>query len=241
VDPVADGAGTGDERSVLLDAHLHVHYGFLDLLPFGADATPDGLAYAGQPSGLVGARRAGALSMRTGTHTGSVPVRVEAHPRRPEVPDGWEDVVEVPFVPAGARYVVRAFDSADELSLPLDVGRARWCADRMDGAHQEPADEPDRYLLQLWPGPAAPVEVVRAGSRQAAYWAGVASAVSPVELPAAGEWVAPTREESIRALRDHHRRRLREQPGPMTPRPLPRGSAPASTRRPGPGRPWPPR
>jgi hypothetical protein len=234
---MTDGAGADDQVHVLLDALLHVHYGFLDLLPFAADTTPAGLAYAGQPSGLVGAGRAGALSMRTGTHTGSVPVRVEAHPRRPAVPDGWEDVVEVPFVPAGARYVLRAFDSAEELTLPLDVGRARWCADRMDDAHQEPADEPDRYLLQLWPGPATPVEVVRAGSRQAAYWAGVASAASPVELPAAGEWVEPTREESIRALQGQRRRRLREQPGPMTPRPLPRGSAPAATRRPGPGRP----
>jgi hypothetical protein len=233
---MTDGAGADDEVRVLLDVPLHVHYGFLDLLPFAAEPTPDGLAYAGQPTGLVGARRAGALSMRTGTHTGRVPVRVEAHPRRPGIPGGWEDVVEVPFVPAGVRYRLQAFDSGEDLTIPLDVGRARWCADRLDDAHQAPADEPDRYLLQLWPAPAAPVEVVRAGSQQAAYWAGVASDAYPVALPAAREWVEPTREEAIRALQEAQRRRLRAQ-GPMSPRPLPRGTATAATHRGGPGRP----
>lgn len=233
---MTDDAGADDQVRVLLDAPLHVHYGFLDLLPFAAEPTPDGLAYAGQPSGIVGARRAGALSMRTGTHTGSVPVRVEAHPRRPEVPDGWEDVVEVPFVPAGARYRLQAFDSGEDLTLPLDVGRARWCADRLDDAHQAPADEPDRYLLQLWPAPTAPLEVVRAGSRQAASWAGVASDAYPVDLPPAREWAEPTRQDSIRALREAQRRRLREQ-RPMSPRPFPQGSATTATRSGGPGRP----
>ncbi|MCG7288124.1 hypothetical protein MHY85_19385 [Cellulomonas sp. ACRRI] len=203
-----------DGTRVLLDAEVHVHYGFLDLLPFGADATEGGLAYAGQANGMCGARRPGALSMRTGTHTGPVPVRVEAHPARPEVPDGWQDVVEVPFVPAGSRYALTAFDSGHELEVPAGVGRARWCADRMDdgydGARMDDDPVADRYLLQLWPAPPAPEEVVRSSSRRSAYWAGVARDTYPVDLEPARGWTEPTRDEAIRRLREERDRRLRE-------------------------------
>jgi hypothetical protein len=206
--------GQRDGARVLLDAEVHVHYGFLDLLPFGADATEGRLAYAGQANGLCGARRPGALSMRTGTHTGPVPVRIEAHPARPEVPDGWQDVVEVPFTPAGPRYALTAFDSAHELAVPAAVGRARWCADRMDdgydGARMDADPVADRYLLQLWPAPPAPEEVVRSSSRSAAYWADVAQRTYPVELEPARRWVEPSRDEAIRRLRAERDRGLRE-------------------------------
>jgi hypothetical protein len=196
--------GQRDGARVLLDAEVHVHYGFLDLLPFGADATEGRLAYAGQANGLCGARRPGALSMRTGTHTGPVPVRVEAHPARPAVPGGWQDVVEVPFAPDGPRYALTAFDAATAIEVPAGVGRARWCADRMDdgygGARMAGDPVTDRYLLQLWPAPPAPEEVVRSSSRRSAYWAEVARDTAPVDLEPARAWVEPSREEAIRLL-----------------------------------------
>lgn len=231
---VTEARGRADGVRVLLDVEVHVHYGFLDLLPFGADATAGGLAYAGQANGLCGARRLGALSMRTGTHTGPVPVCVEAHPGRPEVPDGWQDVVEVPFTPAGARYALTAFGSAHELEVPAGVGRARWCADRMDdgddGARMAGDPVTDRYLLQLWPAQPAPEEVVRSSSRRFAYWAGVARDTYPVDLEPARGWAEPSRDAAIRRLREERDRKLRE-PGPhgtavtARPRPAPFGSS----------------
>ncbi|WP_203669301.1 hypothetical protein [Cellulomonas pakistanensis] len=227
---MAEARVMSDEVRVLLDTEVHVHYGFLDLLPYGADPTSGHQAYAGQANGLCGARRPGALSLRTGTHTGPVPVRIEAHLTRPEVPDGWQDVVEVPFTPAGPRYALSAFDSAENIEVPAEVGRARWCADRMDdgydGARMDDDPVTDRYLLQLWPAPPAPEAVVRTSSRRSAYWAGVARDTYPVALEPARAWVEPSREEAIRRLRAERDRRLRG--------PRPRGAAVTARPRPAP-------
>jgi hypothetical protein len=226
---VTDDPGSHDAVRVLLDDEIHVHYRFLDLLPHGADATPGGSAYAGQHNGLCGARRAGALSMQTGTHTGAVPVRVEAHREAPPVPDDWQDVVEVPFTPAGSRYALSGFDQSLPLELPPGIGRARWCADRMDdgydGARTAGAPVTDRYLLQLWPAAPEPDAVVRTGSRRAERLHRSAQEAQPFDIPPAVERVEPPPGDGLRILREHMAREL--DPTHPTPRAVRRAGAPA--------------
>jgi hypothetical protein len=161
--------------SVLFDADIEVHYGFLSLQPATAAADP-ATGRAGQLNGLCGAAEPGCLSMTTGLHTGQVPLRIEAHDNEPPVGADWEEVVEVSctFEPGG--YILAAFDFREDIQLPAPGSyRARWCASGMDEAHEADTrmdDEPalDRYLLQLWPAPHRAEVLVHQTSEIAAYW-----------------------------------------------------------------------
>lgn len=162
----------------LFEGELHVHYSHFYVESRMGDYF-HGLTETrgGQRNGLCGAAVPGLLFLTTGLHTGNVEVTVELCDAPPPVGDDWEDVVEVSFRPQSDR--VQLVQWASEAVRPLalePVGyRVRYCASGMDRAHAKDTrldGEPllDRYLLQLWPAPAAPDVVVRQTSQQAAYW-----------------------------------------------------------------------
>lgn len=170
--------------TTLFDGELHVHYGFINVFPEGGDP-PSDLGRSGQVNGLCGAAEPGALSLITGLHTGAVPFRLEVHEAEPPPGDEWEDVVEASFTTTAVDFWLATFDDGHEFSLPRPgTYRARYSASGMDAANEQDSrmdGEPafDRYLLQLWPGPAAPDAVVREGSERARYWHGVARETPP--------------------------------------------------------------
>lgn len=95
---------------------------------------------------------------------------MELHEKAPTVDLDWEEVVEATLVTEPGPYWLSTFNWWQELETP-DAGtyRVRWSANGMDEAHDltrlsgEPAR--DRYLLQLWPAPAAPDVVIRQHAR----------------------------------------------------------------------------
>lgn len=201
-----DGRVSSPTGQVLFDGDIHVHYGFLVLERGDRDdrVLEDLLAArGGQSNGVCGARFPHHLVMKTGLHTGDVPVRVERHDGAPVLDDRWEDVVEVSFDVADDEYALVGFDGGAAVTgLPLGSCRARWSAVGMDAGHRqdtrldgEPA--PDRYLLQVWPAPPAPDDVLRQGSEQAAYWHDVAAETPPPGPP------RPRNAEEVRAAEIH--------------------------------------
>jgi hypothetical protein len=174
--------------TVLFDADVPVHYGFIDLRRAYEDQAGLMDTRAGQVNGLVGAAVPGQLSLVTGLHTGRVPLMVRWHDAEPAVGDEWEEVVEVSFDPPSADLLLTSFEDSFELRLPvLRMMRARYCASGMDAAGDADTvmdDEPtiDRYLLQLWPAVPASDTVVRQTSEVAAYWHRQARAI-PARRP----------------------------------------------------------
>jgi hypothetical protein len=163
---------------VVFDQEIHVHYG-----QFYVESRIDNFfeelteSRGGQANGLCGAAVPGLLFLTTGLHTGRTRVSVEVLDAPAPVSDEWEDVVEASFRPATTR--VALVQWAGEASWPLPLAtidyRVRYVATGMDRAHQRDtvvSGEPlqDRYLLQFWPAPPAPDEVIRETSRLAAYW-----------------------------------------------------------------------
>ncbi|MGW7530996.1 hypothetical protein [Amycolatopsis sp. NPDC054798] len=132
--------------------------------------------FSGQRNGLCGAAVPGALFLVTGLNSGQVGFRVELHDEAPPPDETWEEIVEVSFRPTGA---VSLLAWGGYGFWPLDLGavgyRVRYCGARMDEAHrlgipEGEVFEPDRYLLQFWPGPPEPDRVVKQTSETAAYW-----------------------------------------------------------------------
>lgn len=133
-------------------------------------------SFGGQRNGLCGGAVPGALSLVTGLHTGEVGFRVELHDEAPPLDETWEEIVEVSFRPTGAVSLV-AWGGYAAWPLDLDAVdyRVRYSGARMDEAHrlgipEGEEFEPDRYLLQFWPGPPEPDRVVKQTSETAAYW-----------------------------------------------------------------------
>jgi len=162
----------------VFDQEIRVHYGQF-YVESRIDDFFEGLteSQGGQANGLCGAAVPGLLFLTTGLHTGRTRVTVEVLDVPVPVRDEWEDVVEASFRPATTKVVLVQW--AGEASWPLPLApidyRVRYIAIGMDRAHQcdtvlpgEPLQ--DRYLLQFWPAPPAPDGVIRATSRQAAYW-----------------------------------------------------------------------
>ena len=150
-------------------AQLHVTTGTLE------PALPDE-AFVGQANGLCGCAVEGAIFLVTGTHTGSIPVRVVVYEAAPPVGE-WEEIVEAAFAPDAPRAALMgwASDPSAYFDLPAATYRVRWSASGMDaGRRQDVADEaspaPDRYELAFWPAPAAPDAIVRRTGQAAAYW-----------------------------------------------------------------------
>ncbi|SCF18025.1 hypothetical protein GA0074695_4059 [Micromonospora viridifaciens] len=131
--------------------------------------------FAGQANGLCGAAVPGFLFLVTGLRTGEVAFVVELHDESPPLDDGWEEIVEASFRPAGRAALVAW---GEEWSWPLDLAevdyRVRYCGAGMDEAHDQTRMDGDvaldRYLLQFWPAPARPDRVVKQTSANAAYW-----------------------------------------------------------------------
>lgn len=188
----------------LFDGTIGVHYGFVSLAP--EDVYPDlHDPRRGQRNGMIGAAVPGELSMITGTHTGAVRFTVRWLEHEPGEPEPqWEDVVEVSFVPTERTLVLSAFEEFYDLELPADGSlRVRYSARAMDAGHSDMADNPpDEYLLELWPAPPAPEEILRETSASASYWHRMARELSPPPTPeevaAAAEKARQEQEESRR-------------------------------------------
>jgi hypothetical protein len=173
--------GTWQEAVVrtVVNQSVWVHYGQI-YVQSGDDFPDADESFAGQRNGLCGSAVPGFLYLITGLHTGDVGFTVELHDAPPPFGDGWQDVVEAPFRPAGETVLI---EWGGQEYWPLDLAeasyRVRYCATGMDAGRaldtrmeQEP--EADRYLLQFWPAPPEPDRVVRQTSEIAAYWHGYA-------------------------------------------------------------------
>lgn len=178
--------------SLLFEGELHVHSSQFYVESRTGDCF-DGLTEArgGQVNGLCGAAVPGLLFLTTGLHTGGVELTVEVLHAPPPLGEHWEDVVEVSFRPESDA--VQLVQWAGEASWPLALDpvdyRVRYCASGMDQARARDTrltEEPvlDRYLLQLWPAPAAPDTVIRQTSACAAYWHAHARTLPPPPTPA---------------------------------------------------------
>lgn len=162
----------------LFAGELDVHYGFVHLLTNGHDepALLD-VARHGQTNGLAGAAVAHQVHLITGLHTGSVAFTVAWSPAEPPLDDEWDEVVEVSLHVAETTAALRGFDDWHPLTLPAaGPHRVRYSAAGFEAGRQVDTARPgpDRYLLQLWPAPPTPDEVVRLTSAHAAYWHDVA-------------------------------------------------------------------
>lgn len=131
-------------------------------------------AFVGQSNGLCGAAKDRRLVFITGPNVGDPPLRVERHTSEPVVDDQWEDVVEASLtLPRPTTYhVVECMGEGIGRPVLLTAGsyRFRYSASGMDEAQPGVTDDPDRYLVQFWPAPAAPDRVVKETTRSAAYW-----------------------------------------------------------------------
>ncbi|TDD50889.1 hypothetical protein E1263_30495 [Kribbella antibiotica] len=131
-------------------------------------------SFRGQQNGLCGAAIAGTLCLMTGLHTGHVGLIVEVCDEAPVIDETWEDIVEAPFRPAGDA-TVYGFDSSDWWELGLEPAdyRVRYCGRAIDTGRESDDekewDDPpiDHYLLQFWPAPPEPDQVIKVTSRMA--------------------------------------------------------------------------
>jgi hypothetical protein len=123
----------------------------------------------------TGAAVPGFLFLITGLRTGEVGFVVESHDESPPFDNSWEEIVEVSFRPSGRAALVAW---GEEWSSPLDLAevdyRVRYCGEGMDEARDQTRmsgeDELDRYLLQFWPEPSQPDQIVKQTSANSAYW-----------------------------------------------------------------------
>ncbi|MGI3780335.1 MAG: hypothetical protein ACRYG2_06110 [Janthinobacterium lividum] len=161
-------------RKVLFDGTIDVSYRFIhmDSGVGGWDQEIDHRAH--QRNGLAGGAQTGFVDLVVGTHSGAVPLRIELHRKVPRLDERWDEIVEVSCDLRGRRLEVSAFDSwLDPLKVRQNgPHRVRYSALRFDDedgrSHREAVL--DRYLVQLWPAPMAPDEVIKVTSERAASW-----------------------------------------------------------------------
>jgi len=180
--------GEGDAVRTVMSEDVWVHYG--QFYVHSTDDWPDlGECFAGQRNGLCGGAMPGHLFLITGSHTGYVGLTVELHEQAPALDETWEEIVEVSFRPLGDSQILGwGGEWASELDLADVDYRVRYCGTRMDDGHEQDGrdeDEPelDRYLLQFWPSPPAPDQVVKQTTEVAAYWHGFARDQPPPPTP----------------------------------------------------------
>jgi hypothetical protein len=126
--------------------------------------------WADESNGLCGAGVPGVLVLQTGTHTGWLPFRIESHDAAPAVDDGWDEIVEVSFRAAADRTLLAGLDGdVFEFALAPGSYRVRYSIRAMEEADTVD-DAPDSYLMQFWPGSAAPGRIVKQTGERAAYW-----------------------------------------------------------------------
>ena len=162
---------------VVFDGRMDVAYmqAYVEPLEGGPEINIEE-AFRGQANGLLGAAQPGALRLTTGLSFGDVGFRLVIADQAPPLGAEWEDVVEVPFVPAGPSCVsLQSGEVLCEFELPPVPHRVRYSARGMDAAGDAPVvgeDDPvlDHYELTFWPADPAPDAVVRRGSERGAYW-----------------------------------------------------------------------
>jgi hypothetical protein len=162
---------------VLLDEMIETDYGLFELCwgDYGFDGDFE-RNFAGQANGLVGAASGLGLYVNLARRSGGSPVRIVLEPEpAPADAGSWEDIVEVSIaIPPGAEVVWRAWEGGDGggLDLPSGTYRVRVSAfGRDSGREGEFADGAvDRYLLELWPAPVRPDEIIKSTSADAVYW-----------------------------------------------------------------------
>ncbi|MET7486741.1 hypothetical protein [Streptomyces sp. NPDC005538] len=146
-------------------------------------------AFGGQRNGLCGAAWPGMMWLATGLYYGRVGFRVEVHDERPDVDQGWEEIVEASYRPVGdASLVEWGGGTSWDLGLVDTDYRVRYSAfgmDRAAAAHSRGDGEPviDRYLLQFWPCAPEPDLVVKQTARAAGYWHKHVSTLPPPGVP----------------------------------------------------------
>ncbi|MCT2583066.1 hypothetical protein [Actinophytocola gossypii] len=201
---------------MLMSEDVRVHYSQIYVTSGHGDVPDLREALGGQRNGLCGAARPGALYLVTGLHTGTVGFAAELHEQAPPVDESWEDVVEVSFRPIAPPALV---GWGGEGRWPLDLAatdyRVRYSGTGMDQARAQDTrlqgePEVDRYLLQFWPAPPAPDEVLRQTSATAAYWHGVARKHPPPPTPE-DRALAEDRDRRDRARAAADRRLRREE------------------------------
>lgn len=115
------------------------------------------------------------LFLVTGTHTGSIPVRVSLWDSEPDLGD-WPEIVEASLIPHGDGGLWPWGETpVVEFPLPAESYRVRWNSRAMDEGAADAGVEfgdpsPDSYELMLWPAPVAPERIIRQDSIQAACW-----------------------------------------------------------------------
>lgn len=171
------------KAKVLADGELFVQYGFVyvDSGVGGWDEEVD--QRAGQRNGLAGAAQAGFVMLTTGTHTGDVPLRFELYRKEPPVDERWDEIVEVSVDLRDRRLEVTSFDRELAVRKLRQNGphRLRYSAIRFEDERHRREHEValDRYLVQLWPAPMGPDEIVKKTSGVADYWHGLARKTEP--------------------------------------------------------------
>jgi len=135
------------------------------------DANPDAdpaAPWADESNGLCGASVPGHLELQIGTHTGSVPFRIELHETAPDLDEVWDEVVEVSFE-AGFDEMSLTGLMGESFTFRLPPGqyRVRYCLRGFEEAHDS-EEPPDSSLLQFWPGPPGPGRIVKQSSASAA-------------------------------------------------------------------------
>jgi hypothetical protein len=159
----------------LFNGEVEVNFRFVNVHTAAGDLEFEvGEECRGQVNGLCGAAVPGLLNLMTGLHTGPVGFTVERHEGEPSIDDSWEEIVEVSFSTAADRLALHGFEKRYMFTLAPGDYRVRFCARGMDEGQVadtltsgEPVDE---YLLQFWPGLAAPDRILKQTSKAAAYW-----------------------------------------------------------------------
>lgn len=158
--------------NVLLDEpRVFLSYGTASLLcGDGVDDFDLEAPWVDESNGLCGAGVPGCLQFQVGTHTGWVPFRLELHDAEPALDPVWEEVVEVSFTALSEEAALTGLMAdAHEFRIPVGAYRVRYCVRGFEEADQV-EETPDSYLLQFWPGPAAPGRIVKQTGERAAYW-----------------------------------------------------------------------
>ena len=126
---------------------------------------------------LLESVNSGAVSITVPAADGRYRTRVELRDAAPRVEDWCDDVAEASLeVPGGDRVITMgSFETFEDLPVQHPGWyRVRYCTEQQDRAAaedafvgEEPATYTGRHLLQVWPAPRAPDQLLREGSRWA--------------------------------------------------------------------------
>ncbi len=160
---------------VLYDDVVGTSYGQFDLMwspDYGFEGDDH---FENQVNGLVGAGVPTGVYVTFARWGGGSAVRIVRLDDAPDLGEEWEDVVEVSIAVlpgADVGWMSWAGEDGGWLDVPAGSYRLRFSARGRDaGREGEFADGiVDWYLFELWPAPAAPDEILRTTSADAACW-----------------------------------------------------------------------